>query len=459
MRVAAEVGGFELPDYQRSVRLLLIEPLITESRPNAGALPLIRRWADQLRRDLPEVLGYTLEMTGTTARLRRAHDDLDATRPAITRAGRPFDRRRYAYLVLTMAALGRSGTQIALSEMADAVAADAGRIAGLGLDTERKADRDAFVDAVAWLETREAIRLADGSAADWANNPDRAEALYDIDRESVLAVYRPGRVLQHLRSVTALLDGTGRAPTQGQHTVRRAAARRARRMVLEQPAVYYDDVDESLRGQLRSPALIEDLERLTGLTVERRAEGLAIIDTSGRLSDTRFPGGGTVSQAALLIAGRIAAYVEDEGPVELPAPTARERREALAARIDAGLPARGVLTALSLAAEETPARDGEAEPVESPEAGTSRPFIPDSVLAGMMRRLMEIYGVAFGAVWRADPDRLLGAALDRLAALRLIIPVEGGVLALPLLARYRGVVAKVKPRAQESLFDIEEETP
>lgn len=456
MRVAAEVGGFELPDYQRAVRLLLTEPLITESRPNAGALPMIRRWADQLRRDLPEVLGYTLEMTGTTARLRRAHDDLDATRPALTRAGRPFDRRRYAYLVLTMAALGRSGTQIALSEMADAVAADAGRIDGLGLDTERKADRDAFVDAVAWLETREAIRLADGSAADWANNPDRAEALYDINREIVLAVYRPGRVLQHLRSVTALLDGTGRAPAQGQHTVRRAAARRARRMVLEQPVVYYDDVDESLRGQLRSPALNEDLERLTGLTVERRAEGLAIIDTSGRLSDVRFPGGGTVSQAALLIAGRIAAYVREEQPVELPAPSARERRHAMAARIDAGLPVRGVLAELSVAAEEEPERDGEAEP---PEAGPRRPFIPDSVLAGMMRRLMEIYGVAFGAAWRADPDRLLSAALARLAALRLVIPVEGGVLALPLLARYRGVVATVKPRAQESLFDVEEEKP
>ncbi len=74
------------------------------------------------------------------------------------------------------------------------MAADAGRIDGLGMDTARKADRDAFVDAVAWLEARGALRMADGSAADWANDPERAEALYDIDREVTAAVYaaQPG---------------------------------------------------------------------------------------------------------------------------------------------------------------------------------------------------------------------------------------------------------------------------
>ncbi|MFF4625078.1 TIGR02678 family protein [Nonomuraea jabiensis] len=447
MRVAADVSPLELADYQRAVRLLLRHPLITPTYPDRGALPLVRRWTTQLRADLPEVLGYRLLTTADTARLLRVHDRLDATTPVLTRTDRPFNRRRYAYLMLTLAALGRSGTQITLSELADAVAADAARIDGLGMDTERKPDRDAFVDAVAWLERRGALALADGSASAWVNDPDRAEALYDIDREIVGAVYRPSRVLQHVGSVTALLD-TGQGPAQGQATTRRAAARKARRLVLEQPVVYYAEVDESLHGQLRSPNLAEDLERLTGLTVERRAEGVAVIDTSGRLSDVRFPGGGTIAQAALLLAARIATHCgpgnRRNPPTPLPAPTAAERLAEAAARIDAALPRGNVLAELAEQDRTETAPTGEAV----------YPFLPDTWLRRVMRELVGHFGVAFGAVWRADPDRLLGEAVALLAKLRLVAVVEGGVLALPLLARYRGVTAEVKQRPEQStLFE------
>ncbi|MGI5291448.1 TIGR02678 family protein [Nonomuraea polychroma] len=435
MSVAEQVSPLELADYQRAVRLLLAHPLITEVHPNRAALPLVRRWAAQLRTDLHELLGYRLVTTANTARLLRVQDDLDLTRPAVTRTDRPFDRRRYAYLVLTLAALGRSGTQIALSELAEAVAADATRIDGLGLDTERKPDRDAFVDAVTWLTERGALALADGSAADWASSPDRAEALYDIDREVVFAIYRPNRVLQHLGSVTGLLE-TDRGLVQGVHRIREAAARRARRLVLERPVVYYADVSESLRGQLRHPGLAEDLERLTGQAVERRAEGLALIDASGRLSDVRFPSGGTPSQAALLLSTRIAAQVAKGKLPTMPAPTAAERTEASAARIDAGLPLRGVVAELTV-----------EEPGTEPETAESAlyPFLTDAWLKGAMKELMSIYGSAFAIAWRGDPDRLLREALRLLSALGLVARVEGGVLALPLLARYRATTAEIKP--------------
>ncbi|MFD8527174.1 TIGR02678 family protein [Streptosporangium canum] len=446
-RVAKDVSSLELADYQRAVRVLLRNPLITDAYPDRGSLPLVRRWADQLRTDLHETLGYRLVTTANTARLLRVQDELDVTRPARTRTDRPFDRRRYAYLVLTLATLGRSGTQIALSELAESVGADATRVDGLGLDTENKPHRDAFVDAVAWLEARGALALADGSAADWANNPDRAEALYDIDREIVFALYRPSRVLQHLRSVTALL-GSDHGFAQGQETQRKAAARRARRLVLERPVVYYADASESIRGQLRHASLAEDLERLTGQSVERRAEGVAIIDTSGRLSDVRFPSGGTPSQAALLLSARIARHVAEDAPPRLPAPTAAERDEAVAARIDAGLPVRGVLGELS---EPEPTR-----PQATAETA-AYPFVTDAWLGSAMKELNDAYGAAFAVAWRGDPGRLLREAVDLLASLRLVAKVEGGVLALPLLARYRGTTAEVRPRRKAAtLFDIED---
>lgn len=451
-RVAEGVSPLELADYQKAVRLVLRHPLITTGYPDKTALATVRRWSGQLRTDLMEVLGHRLVTTADTARLQRAQDGLDATRPALTRVGRPFDRRRYAYLVLTLAALGRHGTQVALGELADAVAADAVRIDGLGLDTARKPDRDAFVDAVTWLTERGALTLADGSATAWAGDPGRAEALYDIDREILTAVHHPTRVLQHLTSVTALLDSANAlGMSAGRAAQRRDQARRARRLVLENPVAYYADADSELLGQLRAPALAEDLERLSGLTVERRAEGVALIDTSGRLSDIRFPGGGTVAQAALLLAVRISAAVQRTGrhALELlPAPTAAERLAARARRIDGALPSRGLVAELAESDNEsmyeTPGDAGQ-EPGETP--GESRyPFVTESWLRGRLKEITGEYGAGFAADLRGDPDRLLDQALDLLTAMSLIARVDGGALALPLLARYRGVTARVKTR-------------
>ncbi|MCX4460188.1 TIGR02678 family protein (plasmid) [Streptomyces sp. NBC_01340] len=456
-RVAEGVSPLELADYQKAVRLVLRHPLVTPGYPDKAALATVRRWAGQLRTDLMEVLGYRLVTTADTARLQRAQDGLDATRPALTRAGRPFDRRRYAYLVLTLAALGRHGAQVALGELADAVAADAVRIDGLGLDTARKPDRDAFVDAVTWLTERGALTLADGSATAWAGDPERAEALYDIDREILLAIHHPTRVLQHLSSVTALLDSAGAlGMSAGRAAQRRDQARRARRLVLENPVAYYADADTELLGQLRAPALAEDLERLTGLTVERRAEGVALIDTSGRLSDIRFPGGGTVAQAALLLAARISAAVQRSGrhALELlPAPTTAERLVARARRIDGALPTRSAIAEFATPDEPDAGAAYETlEPYDDhDEAGEERgetryPFVTDSWLRGRLKEITGEYGAGFAADLRGDPDRLLDQALALLAAMSLIVRVDGGVLVLPLLARYRGVTARVKTR-------------
>lgn len=468
MRVADGIGPLELAEYQQAARVVLRHPLITASYPDKTSLPLVRKWASQLRKDFAEVLGYTLVTAGDTIRLRRVQDALDTTRPALTRARRPFDRRRYAYLVLTLSSLGRSGTQIALSELADAVAAEAGRIDGLGMDTERKADRDAFVDAVAWLEARGTLHMADGSATDWVNDPGRAEALYDIDREVAGAVYAPNRVLQHLNSVTELLgDGSG-AAAQGINAERRRTGRRARRLVLEQPVVYYADVNESLRGQLRSPALAEDLERLTGVPLERRAEGVALVNTGQRLTDVTFPGTGTVAQAALLLCARIAAYLQrNRNRVErLPAATAAERLSDAARRLDSALPYRGQVAALladawptggglagaSSGIPETADDEGDGpggDPGEDAAgADTSYPFLSESWLRTELRKLVDEFGAGMAEKQVADPDGLLADALGLLASVGLVARTQGGVLVLPLLARYRGVTAQIKEPAK-----------
>lgn len=445
-RVAVDVPGSELGDYQRAVRTVLRHPLISDRYPNSAALPLVRRWADQLRVDLPAAFGHRLELTGTSARLVRVQDDLDARRPARTRNERIFDRRRYAYLALVLATLGRSGIQIALSELADAVTADADRVPALGLDQGSGAHRAAFVDVVTWLEDRGALHLADGSAAAWAADPAQCEALYDIDRDVLMAVYRPSRTLHHVTSVAELLGHRGAV---GRDSARRDAGQRARRMLVDLPVVLYADVDEPVRNALRAPAAATDVTRLTGLVVERRAEGLALIDT-GALAERRFPAGGTVDQAALLLLGTLADRIVDpDAPrlSRLPAPTRADVRAVLVDAVDKGRADGDVLTDL---VEPPPDDEGELEP-------ETYPLVGDGWLNTTMEQLVGLYGRTFGAQWRADPARLLDAAVDLLSAHRLVERVPGGVLVLPLTGRYRNVQVEIRARRPEpGLFDVED---
>jgi uncharacterized protein (TIGR02678 family) len=478
-RVAADVPDVELADYQRAVRTALRHPLISERYPDQRALPLIRRWHSTLRADLAEAFGYRLELSGTAARLVRTADDLDASQPARTRTGREFDRRRYAYLALVLAALGRAGIQVALSELADVVAADANRIDGLGLDTGRGPHRAAFVDVVTWLEDRGALRLADGSARAWADDPDRSEALYDIDRDVALSVFRPTRVLHHVRTVATLLDRPGAlGPATSRDSARRAAGQRARRAVVERAGVYYAEVDDDTRNMLRTPALAADLTRLTGLVMERRAEGVALVDTAG-LAERRFPAGGTVAHAALLLLGAISDRIVDPDASHLhrlPAPNPAERARALAAEVDRGLPLAEVLAELTeemhaaadvdagvhaaylgadaAAAGADPVVDAEGPAAEAADP-VAYPLLEAGWLESTMRGLVDRYGAGFGADWRADPPRLLGAAIALLAEHRIVEPIAGGVLALPLLGRYRNVVIAVR-RREPTLFDTGE---
>ncbi|SDD36496.1 TIGR02678 family protein [Rhodococcus tukisamuensis] len=457
---AHEISPLALDSYQRAARVILANHLVTATYPDRVALPLLRRWATELRDDLLELFGYRLEVTETTARLFTVADRLDATSPARTGTDRDFDRHRYAYLALCLAALGRAGNQITLSELADHVAADAAQVDGVDLSTERAADRDAFVDAVGWLTARGAIALADGDATGWAANPAAGEALYDIDRSVVVALFRPHRALQHLVSVEGLVAGGADAPPNAEHaTDVRETARRVRRALVERPVVYAAELDDDEALQLALPRTAADVEKLTGLVAERRAEGITLIDSSGRLSDLRFPSTGTVAQVALLLAGEIADRVLDPDapePVRLPLP--ESRHSDLVAQLDSAIPDAGIFRGLADEPEEpeTDAVAAETEYREPPRY----PLIEDSWIDAAVAELIRRFGRTFAAQWQADPDGLRRRAVELLDKQMLVRRTDGGVLALPALARYRGVVVTVRERAaQPDLFDVHPASP
>src|SRR6202453_3813793 len=116
---AAHIQPSDLGSYQSAVRLVLTYDVITAARPRPGTLAAVLRWADQLSRDLRDVLGYTLIATTRQVRLIRRLDGLDPTQTTIftAKSGRPFDRRRLAYLCLILASFQRSRVEVSLADL------------------------------------------------------------------------------------------------------------------------------------------------------------------------------------------------------------------------------------------------------------------------------------------------------------------------------------------------------
>lgn len=440
---AAAVPLSDLGSYQHAVRLVLTHDVITAARPRPGTLEQVLRWADQMTADFRELLGYTLIATTRQVRLGRRLDALDPTQSAVfsSRYGKPFDRRRLAYLCLVLASFQRSRVEISLADLVRVFTPAANAIDGLGFDPTVTAHKAAVVDVLDWLADRGALRLSDGSLESWASDTERGDALYDIDHDICAALFRPARPVQHLTSAAGLLDSTFVSAKRGAQ--REAAAQRAARALVEYPVVYYAQADAETADALRQPGVAENLARLTGLAVERRAEGIMLADAGGRFTDRPFPGrGGAVNRAAGLLLAKIADLIEDpdETLTSLELPAEAEDQRDLLARIDSALPVAGVVQELAWSAPQDEHYDLERVAPSAQHAPLGVPFIENSRLRVMIDELYEELGAAaFTITWQHDQRGLLAAAAQFLADLRLLRPVPGGVLVLPAAARYRNI--------------------
>jgi uncharacterized protein (TIGR02678 family) len=469
---AANIQLSDLGAYQHAVRVVLTNDVVTATRPRPGMLEAVLRWADQLSKDLRDHLGYTLIATTRQVRVIRRLDGLDPTQTTIftAKSGRPFDRRRLGYLCLILASFQRSRVEVSLADLVRAFTPTANAIDGLGFNPTVSAHKAAVVDVLDWLADRGALRLSDGSADAWSADTERGDALYDIDHDICAALFRPARPVQHLTSAAGLLDATYVSAKRGAQ--REAAAQRAARALLEHPVVYYAQVEPEVAEALRQTGVAENLARLTGLAVERRAEGVLLADAGGRFTDRPFPGrGGAVNRAAGLLLAKIADVLEDpdETPLLLPVPAESADQRELLERIDAALPLAGVVTELAWSAPLEEDRDvgraagvAEADDTDDAHANHGRadqplvPFITDSGLRAMINDLYDELGPAsFTVTWQHDPRGLLNAAVAFLADLRLLRPVDAGVLVLPAAARYRNIKAALPVRHAEGQLALD----
>lgn len=368
----------------RALQALLMRPLLAAGDP---AFAVVRQHAEALRPWLARELGWPLQVDRECARLYKRPADL-----ADTSRGLPeFNRRRYVLLCLIAAVLERAEAQITLKTLGDRLidaAADAELAAqGFAFTLEKNHERRDLVHVCRWLLGIGVLGRVAGDEEAFVQQT--GDALYDVHRRllaALLAATRgpstwpaeqaPEELDARLQSLTQEFAADGE---EGQRT--RLRHRLARRL-LDDPAVYFDELPEDERAYLanqRGP-LATRLADFSGLVPEQRAEGLALIDPTGEITDALLPAEGTEAHVTLLLTQELAR---------------RER--------------------------------------ESPGSAVS-----EVALHAFVRACADEYG----RYWRKaarEPGaerELCGQALDQLDALKLIRREAGAVTARPALLRY-----------------------
>jgi uncharacterized protein (TIGR02678 family) len=425
-----DVRESELGDCQRAARTLLVNGIVTEQRPSAREWRNVRRYAEPLDAAFREVAGYSLLVTRTAVRLVRILDRLVETVVFTTPSGRPFDRSRYALVVLALAALERSSSQTTLTDLARRIRRSAEQTKGLAFEPDAHASRLALGHAVRVLEDLGALTLTDGSREAWEQGHDDGEALYDIDRAMCRQVFALPRGLRRETESVFLHEAV---TDVGRDPVRRGRRQRLARLLLETPVVYLADLDEADRRFLHKEArpLLARLEGLTGASGERRKEGLALIDPGRSFSESPFPRGGSAHQAALLLASRLCAVVDQLSAVQ--GPHVHE-------------PSDRSLAALRAAAPAGPDHHGAPVRVRS-----EYPFVDLQQLLEEATRLRDEIGPALKAAYREDAKVFLDDAVRVLQTYDLVRPIEGGIVLLPAIARFREVRVDAAPELRDQL--------
>lgn len=296
-----------------ALRALLAKPLLVADT-DGEMLVLVRRHLPGLREWLNRETGWRLAADSETARLFKTSPALsDASHPARGHNKEPFGRRRYVTLCLALSALARADAQTTLGSLADDVLTAAAEpeltAAGFTLTLDSRADRSDLVAVVRLL-------LAVGVLSRIAGDEDaylsaRTDVLYDV-RRPVLGVLLSG--IRGPSTVTAssfeerLAELTAEPVAETDELRNQALRRRLTRRLLEDPVLYYDELDDDERSYLLSQrhAITRRIADATGLVAEMRAEGIAMVDPDDELTDVRMPEQRTDGHVTLLVAEHLA---------------------------------------------------------------------------------------------------------------------------------------------------------
>lgn len=301
-------------EQRMALRALLMQPLMSAEH---AEFPAVRRHAESLREWFARETGWMLHVARDGARLYKRPADLgDATR------GLPgYDRRRYILFCLACAVLERADPQITLHLLGERVmqwtAEPALAARGFEFTLKTAAQRRELVVVCRTLLALGVLQRVAGDEEGFVNESAgaRADALYDVQRRAlsgVLAAVRgpstwaPG---ERPASLDERLHALAAEHVADSDEGRRTALRhRLARRLLDDPVVYTDSLDADAQAYFvnQRGLMAARLCDATGLAAEQRAEGVALTDEAGTLSDVAMPAEGTDAHATLLVAEHLA---------------------------------------------------------------------------------------------------------------------------------------------------------
>ncbi|MEV0503845.1 TIGR02678 family protein [Streptomyces spectabilis] len=382
-----------------AARALLGRPVLLAST-HCEVLSLVHRHAVPLQHMFQQQLGYSLFIEASFARLVKHTDAALAGPVRRVRLGLrvPVPAVVYPLVCLAVAALLAPGVggQVLISRLVDQMRQDA---VGVGVEVSvYGSGRQPLARALQVLMLWGVLEEQDGTIEEW--NAHEAEGLLNIRRG--LLPYLLTRPLPVEEGDVPKLWAAHAYPVQ-------EPRQSLRRKLVENPVVRREDLSEAEREVLsrNRSEISRQLQENFGLGLEVRLEGLAAFDLEGSdtgLSDERFPGPGTVRQAALLLADALVAGAQPRGgctawldgrevagvscawrTVDQVLGTLVDRySQVWAAKYVGNIPrlrreAVGLLEAMSLAASD---KDGL---VLYPAVGRYRPRTPDSASGGETR--------------------------------------------------------------------------
>jgi uncharacterized protein (TIGR02678 family) len=301
-------------EFRGAVRALLMTPLMSPAHEDFTA---VRHHAEALREWFAREAGWVLQVERDGARLFKRPADLTNS----TRGMPGYDRRRYVLLCLACAVIERADPQITLRLLGerllqlagDPALASLGFTFTLGAQHER---RELVAVCRTLLELGVLQRVAGDEESFVLAGGDHADALYDVQRRALagmLAAVRgpstwapeeaPSTLEERLR---ALVDEHVADSDEGR---RMALRHHIARRLLDDPVIYVETLDQQARAYFANQrgAMAARLCEATGLMAEQRAEGLALTDETGYLTDVAMPAEGTDAHLTLLVAEYLAS--------------------------------------------------------------------------------------------------------------------------------------------------------
>jgi uncharacterized protein (TIGR02678 family) len=283
---------------------------MTAAHPGFAA---VRRHADDLREWFGHAAGWLLHIERDCARLYKRPADLADE----TRGAPDFERRHYVLFCLACAVLERADPQITLRLLGERLLSFAAEpelaARGFSFTLESQHERRELVAVCRMLLSLGVLERVAGDEDAFVARA--GDALYDIRRRVLAGLLAAARgpstwpvdsvPVDFDARLAAMVDEYVPDSEEGRRTAMRHGLTRR---LLDDPVLYFDDLDDDQRAYLQNQRgpLATRLCDAADLVAEQRAEGLALVDENGELTDIALPHAGTASHVTLLVAEYLA---------------------------------------------------------------------------------------------------------------------------------------------------------